>query len=102
VTRKSHLSAVPDDGKPAKPPRRRRAQTVAAAAANGDQLDLLIALRKRIAGDIDSPNTPARDLAALSRRLLEIAREIEALTAAEEGDGFGAAAATPDEEWPSS
>lgn len=38
-------------------------------------------MRLRIAGDIDNPNTPARDIAALSRRLLEIGKELEALDA---------------------
>jgi hypothetical protein len=43
-----------------------------------------------------------RALAALSRRLLEIARELEALDAEGSGDDIGNAAATPDERWASS
>jgi hypothetical protein len=35
---------------------------------------------------MDDPNTPARDLAALSRRQLEIGREIEAIVVAEDED----------------
>jgi hypothetical protein len=73
--------------------------TVKAAAEDGDRRDLLGALRARIAADIDNPNTPPRDLAALSRRLLEIAKEIEALDAETKADDIGNAAATPDEEW---
>jgi hypothetical protein len=61
--------------------------------------DLLVALRSRIAVDIDNANTPPRDLAALSRRLLEIVKEIEALDAEARTDDIGQAAATPDEEW---
>ncbi|HIE95111.1 MAG TPA: hypothetical protein EYQ83_20435 [Acidobacteria bacterium] len=36
-------------------------------------------MRMRIARTLDDPNCPPRDLAALSRRQIEIAKEIEAL-----------------------
>ena len=90
------LRAVqPDDPAP-----RRVRKTVGAAAEGGDRLELLEALRLRISTTVDDPNTPPRDLAALSRRLLEIAREIEAIRAADDdSDDIGRAAATPDEEW---
>lgn len=68
------------------------------AAAAGSYRDLLVALRDNIAGQIDE-GIQARDLAALSRRLLEISKEIEAIDAAENGDDIGEAAVTPDEEW---
>lgn len=84
------------------PSRSRRATTVKSAAATGDRRQLLVALRSRIAADIDNPNTPPRDLAALSRRLLEIARELEMLAAEDKADDIGEAAATPDQEWASS
>jgi len=96
-TPKPPLSVV-KDGTPA-PRAARRPATVKAAAETGSRRDLLVALRARIAADIDNKNTPPRDLAALSRRLLEIARDIEALDAAEKADDIGDAAATPDEEW---
>lgn len=92
--RKSPLKVVGPDT-----PSRRRPMSVKAAAEAGERRDLLVALRARIAADIDDANTPPRDLAALSRRLLEIAREIEALDADTEVDDIGEAAATPDEEW---
>jgi len=41
-------------------------------------------MRDRIAKTVEDPNCPPRDLAALTRRLIEIAREIEALDAAAE------------------
>ena len=76
--RKPSLKVVKDDA----PPRpKSRPLTVRAAADSGVRRDLLVALRARIAVDIDNPNTPARDLAALSRRLLEIVKDIEALDA---------------------
>jgi hypothetical protein len=78
----------------------RRPLTVTKAATKGDRRDLLVALLARIAQAVDGPNTLARDLAALSRRLLEIAKEIEAIDAERAGgDAVGNAAATPDEEW---
>jgi hypothetical protein len=82
-----------------KPEGPKKPLTVKAAADSGNRRDLLVALRSRISTDIDSPATPARDLAALSRRLLEIAKEIEAIDAEEADDDISSAAATPDEEW---
>jgi hypothetical protein len=72
-------------------------QTVKAAAAMS-RIDLLRSLRDRIASDIDE-GVPARDLASLSKRLLDISKELEELEAAENGDEVGNAAATPDEAW---
>ena len=69
------------------------------AADSGVPRDLLVALRSRIATDIDNPNTPPRDLAALSIRLLAIVKDIEALDAEARMDDIGEAAATPDEAW---
>ncbi len=63
--------------------RRKPTRTVSQAASNGTHLDLLMAMRTRIAKSVEDVNTPARDLAALSRRLMEIAKEIEAIKAAE-------------------
>ena len=86
------LKAVPDEPtQPAIP------LTVKEAAA-GSYRGLLVALRDSIAGQIDE-GIQARDLASLSRRLLEISREIEAIDAAENGDDIGEAAVTPDEQW---
>lgn len=72
--------------------------SVKSAASSGKYRDLLVALRDNIATQIDE-GIQARDLASLSRRLLEISKEIEALDAAENGDDIGEAAVTPDEEW---
>jgi hypothetical protein len=90
------LVAVTDETPPPAP---KRTLTVQAAAATGDQRELLVAMRTRIAEAVGDPNTPARDLAALSRRLLEIAKDLKALDASEESDDIGQAAATPDEKW---
>jgi hypothetical protein len=84
---------------PKTPQRSRKLATVKSAAEDGNRRELLVALRSRVAADIDNPNTPPRDLAALSRRLLEIVKDIEALDAEAGTDDIGEAAATPDEEW---
>ena len=90
---KSALKVVTDDMTPT----RKKPLTVRGAADSGNRRDLLVALRARIASDIDDTKTPARDLAALSRRLLEIAREVDSIDATEKGDDVGDAADTPDE-----
>ena len=79
--RKQQLRAVaPDETAPAaKPPR-----SIVQAASDGSSRDLLVAMRNRIAKTLDEPNCPARDQASLSRRLLEIRKEIEAIDAAAE------------------
>lgn len=55
-------------------------------------------MRRRIARAMDDVNTPARDLAALSRRQLEIGREIEAVQVAEDED-LSVVANTDDATW---
>lgn len=67
-------------------------------AAQESRVQLLRALRDRIASDIDA-GVPARDLASLSKRLLDISKELEELEAVEDGDDISTAAATPDEAW---
>lgn len=66
-------------------------------AAKTSRADLLRALRDRIAADIDA-GVPARDLASLSKRLLDISQELTDLEGADHDD-ISAAAATPDEAW---
>ncbi|MEU7609540.1 hypothetical protein [Micromonospora sp. NPDC049204] len=61
--------------KPAKP------KTVTEAADKGTPRELLVAMRSRIATAVEDPNTPARDLAALTKRLTEVMKDIEAIDA---------------------
>lgn len=72
---------------------------VSDAAENGSRLDLLKAMRARVAEDIDKPETPQRDMASLTRRLLEIADQIASIEAQAElaEDSVAAATAIPDE-----
>lgn len=81
---RSHLRAI-DGSEPAPKP---VPTSVTAAAKAGDHRALLVAMRDRVATDVENPNTSTRDLAALTRRLMEISKEIESMDAraAEEGD----------------
>jgi hypothetical protein len=92
--RKPNLRAVSADetAEPVSP------KTILEAAELGSRLEELRAMRRRIARAMDDPNTPARDLAALSRRQLEIGKEIEAIQIAEDED-FSVIANTDDEDW---
>lgn len=68
------LRAVEPGEKPAK-----KITSVLEAADSDSRLDELVQIRRVIARAIDNENTSARDLAALSRRQIEISKEIEAL-----------------------
>lgn len=93
---KSRLRAVSPNEKPAT---RKGKQTVYEAAEGGKLRDLLVAMRDRIAKAVADPNCPPRDLAALTRRLHEIARDIDAIDAAAEEEQSDASA---DEDWDAS
>lgn len=56
-------------------------KSVSEAAKAGSTRELLVAMRDRIAVDVENKNTPARDLAALTKRLMEVHRDIEAIDA---------------------
>ena len=84
------LRVVKPDEAPAK------SLTVAEAAAAGDIRAMLVAMRAEVALRVGDKATPARDLAALTKRLLEISREIEAQDAREAEEAHERAA-TPDE-----
>lgn len=74
----AHLRPVAEGERPRrKPPQK----TVAEAAQKGTPRELLVAMRDRIATAVENPNTPARDLAALTKRLMEVVRDIEAIDA---------------------
>lgn len=55
--------------------------TILEAAESGTHMDLLVALRNHIARTIDD-GCAARDLVGLSKRLVDLVREIEAIDAA--------------------
>jgi uncharacterized protein with PhoU and TrkA domain len=76
------------------PPVKTPPKTVTQAASDGNRLEELQAMRLRVARAIDDPNTPARDLAALTRRQIEMGKEIEVIIvmAAEEANEHVSAA----------
>jgi hypothetical protein len=76
-----------------------RVMTISEAADAGDRLAELSAMRRRLAQALEDPNTPARDLAALSRRQLEIGREIDAMKAAADREATVDHRATEAEDW---
>jgi len=74
-------------------------QTVAQAAASGSHRALLVAMRERIAQTVSNPDCPPRDLAALTRRLQDIAKEIEGIDLRAKEEGADAADVANDEDW---
>ena len=84
---KRTLRSVGADEKPVPPA---KPKSVTEAAKGGTTRELLAATRDRIAVAVEDPNTPARDLAALSKRLMETVREIEAIDARTEEAGSDA------------
>jgi hypothetical protein len=81
---------------PGERPARTRAATVSQAAASGSHRDLLVAMRSRVAKTIEDPKCPPRDLASLTRRLQDIAREIEEIDSRDHDDITHAAATADD------
>jgi hypothetical protein len=51
---------------------------IAKAAESGDRLETLIALRDRLAVDLDACQS-ARDVAALSQRLMDVLEQVDTL-----------------------
>jgi hypothetical protein len=86
---------VVDPGETADKPKK---LTVTQAAAEGTHRELLAALRARIAAAVQSPSCNPVALAALSRQLVLISKELSVIDA-RDVDEVGEAAAIPDEAW---
>lgn len=93
AARKSALRAVDPDERPTKK------QTVAEAAETGDHRALLVAMRERIAKTVSNPDCPPRDLAALTRRLQDIAKEIESIDLRDKQEATEHGGGVSDETW---
>lgn len=76
-----------------------RKLSITEAASSGTIRQQLCALRDRVVKTVEDPNCPARELASLSKRLMEITKEIDAIDVRDLEDSGGAGAATPDEDW---
>jgi hypothetical protein len=96
ASRQPPLRAVdPDERRESKRP-----LTILEAAESGSRLEELIAMRRRIAKAMDDPTCSTRDLAALSRRQIEIGLQVEALQISEGEESV--VAGTADETWDAS
>jgi hypothetical protein len=69
------------------------------AAESGDHRALLVAMRSRIARAVSDPDCPPRDLAALTRRLQDISKEVEMIDLRLREEGADADALEGDEEF---
>jgi hypothetical protein len=69
------------------------------AAERGSRLDELKALRRILIAHMENENTLARDLAALTRQVREISKEIDELSRSSEKDDLIRAADTSDEKF---
>ena len=85
MTGKRGLRAVNPGDKPPESSRKPPA-TVVQAVADGSTRDVFRTMQERIARAIDDPNIRGADLAALTRRLHELRKEIEAIDAREAQD----------------
>lgn len=74
VAKKPVLRAVAPDERPVK-----KIMSVLDAVQHGSRIDEMVQTHLVLARAVDNPNTSSRDLAALTRRQLEISREIELL-----------------------
>ena len=95
--RSQHLRAI-EPGETRTPPQ--KLKSIVEAAEAGSTISELRLMRVRIARALDDPNCPPRDLAALSRRQIEIAKEIDALVRQQREDSDGAGLSA-DEAWDS-
>ena len=75
-----------------------RRLSVTQAANEGTHRELLVAVQARIAAAVQAPNCNPVALAALSRQLILISKELAALDARVD-DEVSEAAAVPDEAW---
>ena len=75
MARKTPLRVAGTDEKPARP------ESVSSAVQKGSPRDVNIAMQDRIAKAIDAEDIRGADLAALSRRLHELRKELSAMDA---------------------
>lgn len=90
------LSVVTDETKPAAPKRKRPA-TIKAAVEMSER-DLLVAMRTKVASEIDA-GVPAHALAALMRQLHEFDKAVRSLDAREQQEATIGDRSSSDETW---
>lgn len=79
-------------------PPAREIKSVLDATTDGTRMDVLIQMRKVIATALDSEKTLARDLASLSKRLMEIEADIATLQR-QQSEEAAEDDAAEDEDW---
>lgn len=94
VSKRTPLRAVADGDEPSPAP----PKTIAEAAERGDELAQAKLTRLAIARKLDDPDCQSRDMASLSKRLMELGREISALEAREAEEAVRRDV-SPDEKW---
>ena len=72
--------------------------TIVQAVKSGDRVAELEATHLRIAAAVEDESTPARDLASLTKRQLEISKEIESLRK-QQKEAAKDGAISEDEDW---
>lgn len=73
--------------------------SVLQAVTEGSSKQVLVAMRARLAVAFDSPETPARDLAAMARRMTDLDDRIRAIELAEKEQAVEQESDTEDEAW---
>lgn len=86
-------AVAPDERAPRKP------LTITEAVDAGDRLAEMMATHRRVAKAVQDEGTPARDLASLTRRQLELSKEIEALKRQKDEEESDAGGTSEDEAW---
>lgn len=97
MAKRNTLRVVSPDETPPAPSPPPAPLTLTKAAEAGNTLAMLMAMRERIAKAVESEATPPRDLAALTKRLVEVQHEIEVLTTREGEKGQAGPDAVGDE-----
>lgn len=90
MTARKGLRVASEADAPVKP------KSITEAADKGTTRELLVAMRARVAAACQADTTPPKDLAALTNRLIQIQRDIEAIDARADQDAAESAASTPD------
>jgi hypothetical protein len=80
-------------------PQRKKRLTVTQAAKADSHRELLAALRDRLAAAVENPNCNDVALAALSRQISLISKELSIMDTEASEDSIAVAAGTPDEDW---
>lgn len=97
-TKPPTLTVVAPDTEPEAAAEPSKPTTILDASEAGDRLGELRAMRRRIAKALDDPATAAKDISPLTRNLMVIGKEIEAIEIADDEEA-SVVANVDDEAW---